>query len=215
VLSVFVTERYRLAAVPGLILFAAAGLWILWDGIFHARKRIVAIYLVILTGASLFVTLPQRDPRLWALKAYNSGLQALDLQNWAVAQKQLELACAYVPDSTEVNLALGNLWLQQQNLRPAESYYLKVLRLEPKHKAALNNLGVVALSEKDWESAAKHFRAALDVDPNDGKTHYLYARAQFGAGHISDAFSEIQIALRLKPGQREFEEFYELIQGKQ
>ena len=215
VLSVFVTERYRLAAVPGLILFAAAGLWIFWDGIFHARKGILVIYLVILAGSSLFVTLPQRDPGLWALKAYNSGLQALDLQNWAVAQKQLELACAYVPDSTEVNLALGNLWLQQQNLRPAESYYLKVLRLEPKHKAALNNLGVVALSEKDWESAAKHFRAALDVDPNDGKTHYLYARAQFGAGHISDAFSEIQIALRLKPGQREFEEFYELIQGKQ
>jgi hypothetical protein len=52
--------------------------------------------------------------------------------------------------------------------------------------------------------------AALDVDPNDGKTHYLYARA----GNMSDAFSEIQIALRLRPGQREFEDLYELIRRR-
>lgn len=215
VLSVFVTERYRLAAVPGLILFAAAGLWILWEGIFHSRKGIVAIYLLILAGASLFVTSPQRNPGLWALKCYNSGLQALDLQDWVVAEKQLELANAYVPDSTEVNLALGNLWLQQQNLTAAEVYYIKVLRLDPKHKAALNNLAVVALSRQDWESAVKYLRAALEIDSNDSKTHYLFARVEFGAGRISNALAEIQIALRLKPGQREFEELYELIRKQQ
>jgi len=126
----------------------------------------------------------------------------------------LELALSYTPNSAEVNFALGNLWLQQQNLTAAELYYLKVLRLDSKHKAALNNLGVVALSRQDWESAAKYFRSALDIDSNDSKTHYLYARAEFGAGRISNASAEIQIALRLRPGQREFEEFYELIRNR-
>ena len=215
VLPVFVTERYRLAAVPGLILFAAAGVWMFWEGCSLARGKIVAGYLAALVTAAVFVTWPQRDPAPWALKFYNSGSQALDLQDWSVAQKQLELAHAYVPDSTEVNLALGNLWLQQQNLPLAEAYYLAVLRVDSGHKAALSNLGVVALFGKHWESAANYLRAALDVDPNDGKTHYLYARAQFEAGHMSDAFSEIQIALRLRPGQREFEDLYELIRRRQ
>ena len=212
VLPVFVTERYRLVAVPGLILFAAAGVWMFWEGCFLARGKTVAGYLAALVAAAVLVTWPQRDPAPWALKFYNSGSQALDRQDWTVAQKQLELAHAYVPGSTEVNLALGNLWLQQQNLPLAEAYYLAVLRVDSGHKAALSNLGVVALSGKHWDSAANYLRAALAVDPNDGKTHYLYARAQFEAGNMSDAFSEIQVALRLRPGQREFEELYELIQ---
>jgi len=215
VLPVFVTERYRLAVAPGLLLFGAAGIWIFWENCVSARGKIVAGYLAVLAAAAGFVTWPQRDPALWALKFYNSGLQALELQHWPVAQKQLELAHAYAPRSTEINLALGNLWLEQQNLSLAEASYLTVLRMDPRHKAALNNLGVVALSGKDWESAAKYFRAALAVDPNDGKTHYLHARAQFEAGNIDVALSEIQAALRLRPGQREFEELYDLIRRRQ
>lgn len=215
VLPVFVTERYRLAAAPGLLLFAAAGIWILWENCAHARVKMVAGYLAALAAAAMFVTWPQRDPALWALKYYNSGSQALDLQQWPVAQKQLERAHAYAPGSTEINLALGNLWLQQQNLPLAETCYQAVLRMDPRHKAALNNLGVVALSGKEWESAANYFRAALAVDPDDAKTHYLYARAQFEAGNTDIALSEIQIALRLRPGQREFEDLHELIRRRQ
>lgn len=215
VLSVFVTERYRLAAVPGLILFATAGGLIFWDGLIYSSRKTVTAYVVALLAAALFVTWPQRNPALWALKSYNNGLQALDRQDWPTAQQQLEIARSFTPDSTEVNLALGNLWLQQQNLTDAEVYYQEVLRLDPKHKAALNNLAVVALSRQDWESAAKYLRAALDIDVNDSKTHYLSARAEFGAGRISNALAEIQIALRLRPGQREFEELYELIRKQQ
>jgi hypothetical protein len=211
VLPVFVTERYRLAVVPGLILFAAAGLWMFWEKSALARGKFVASYIATLAAAAVFVTWPQPDPALWALKFYDSGLQALELQQWPDAQKQLELARTYAPGSTEINLALGNLWLEQQNLPLAKASYLSVLQTDARHKAALNNLGLVALSEKDWESAANYLRAALAVDPNDGKTHYLYARAQFEAGNRSEALTEIQTALRLRPGQREFEELYELI----
>ena len=72
-------------------------------------------------------------------------------------------------------------------------------------------MGVLALSEKQWDNAVNYLRAALDVDPNDAKTHYLYARAQFEAGHSEQALSEIETALRLKPNQREFQDLYEAI----
>src|SRR5438132_4246305 len=72
VLPVFVTERYRLAAAPGLILFAAVGTWIFWEKCALARGKIVASYLAALVGAAVLVTSPQRDPALWALKFYAS-----------------------------------------------------------------------------------------------------------------------------------------------
>ena len=86
VLPVFVTERYRLAAVPGLLLFAAAGLCMFWESCARARGRLVAAYLAALGVAVALVTWPQRNPAIWALKFYNAGLHALELQQWPAAR---------------------------------------------------------------------------------------------------------------------------------
>ncbi|MEY2562385.1 MAG: hypothetical protein QOH88_578 [Verrucomicrobiota bacterium] len=214
VLPVFVTERYRLAVVPGLLLFAAAGLWMFWQSCARMRLGTAAGYVAVLAAATLLITLPRLDPALWALKFYHAGSQALELQQWNLAREQLEKAQAYAPDSTEINLALGNFWLQQEDLRRAEGYYLAVLRMDGHHKAALNNMGYLTLSEKHWDTASNYLRAALQVDPGDARTHYLLARAQFESGHNEGALTEIQSALRLKPGQQEFETLRELIQSR-
>ena len=211
ILTVFVTERYRLAVLPGLLLFASAGLWTFWQNCSLGRNQMVTAYLAMVAAMTTFVTWPQRDPAIWALKFYNSGLQALDREDWTQARQDLEHAHFYAPGSTEVNLALGNLWLKQEKLDLAKLYYSAVLQTNSRHRAALSNLGLVLLSGNSWEDAATYLRIALDIDPNDGKIHYLYARAQFGAGHVSEAISEIQTALRLNPGQPEFERFYELV----
>ena len=46
-LSVFVTERYRLAVVPGLLLFAASGIIYFWEGGMMARYRRASLYLIL------------------------------------------------------------------------------------------------------------------------------------------------------------------------
>ncbi|MDQ2659314.1 MAG: hypothetical protein M3Y03_02725 [Verrucomicrobiota bacterium] len=80
-LSVFVTERYRLAAVPGLLLFASFGICQAWLDCSLGRFRRVALYLGAMAAATLFVSMPQKNPSLWALDAYNSGWQALESHN--------------------------------------------------------------------------------------------------------------------------------------
>jgi Flp pilus assembly protein TadD len=50
------------------------------------------------------------------------------------------------------------------------------------------------------------FRAALEVAPNEAKTHYLLARAHLANGRVAEARSHIEIALRLRPNQPEFVE---------
>ena len=214
-LMVFVTERYRLAVVPGLLLFAGFGVWKLWEYLLTTRWDRSAAYLSMLAAATIFVSLPQRSPALWALDAYNSGWQALESKDLPLAQKKLEAAHAYVPDNAEINLALGNLWLEKKDPDKAKAFYQTALAIDPRHKSALSNLGVIALDEGQWDLALRLFRAAVEVAPVDAKTRYLLARAALENGDTAAALEEIEIALRLKPDQPEFTRFLEELRQRQ
>jgi tetratricopeptide (TPR) repeat protein len=203
-LTVFVTERYRLAAVPGLILFAAFGLWELWQQLANARYREAAVFLLLLFGATAFVSLPQKDDSLWGLDSYNSGLQALEQGQLAIAKHKLDLAYAYSPRNAEVNFAEGNLHVALGEKQRAKSFYFTALLLDPRHGGAFNNLGLLALGEGKWELAARFFRHALAQLPNDSKLHYLLAQAELKSGKPLVAKEEIASALREDPGRSEY-----------
>lgn len=203
-LPVFITERYRLAAVPGLLLFAAFGLSIFWEACATNQPRLAGVYLALLVGSTIFVAWPVRDPSLWALDTYNSGWQALESNDLRLAEQKLQLAYAYVPDNAETNFALGNLRLAQGNKPEAKSYYLATLHLDPTHEGSYNNLGILALEEKRWSLAANFFKKALQQDPRDAKTYYLIANAHFNAGDFRSASTEIAEALKLNPTQPDF-----------
>jgi cytochrome c-type biogenesis protein CcmH/NrfG len=79
----------------------------------------------------------------------------------------------------------------------------------------LNNLGVLALEERQWEIAIKFFHASIQSDPADAKAHYLLARAELENGGVATALSEIQIALRLQPEQPEFRALFDSIRARQ
>ncbi len=206
-LSVFVTERYRMAAVPGLLLFAAAGVWELWSAKVSANYRRCLLCLGLLLLSTWLVSRPQREPSLWALDSYNSGLQALQSDNLDLAEEKLNFAYSYASENAELNFALGNLRLAQGQKTAAKEFYYTTLRLDPRHEGSYNNLGVMALDEKRWSLAAKFFFKALQQSPADAKTHYLLAKASFGEGDIATARIEVKRALSLKPKQQEFLRF--------
>ncbi|PYK31681.1 MAG: hypothetical protein DME57_02815 [Verrucomicrobia bacterium] len=203
-LSVFVTERYRLGAVPGLFIFAAIGLSILWQSIIAREARMIAVYLMLLAGSTVCVAWPQRNPSLWALDAYNSGWQALESNNLQLAEKKLAVAYSYVPDNSETLFALGNLRLAENNSAAAQSFYRAVLNLDPNHKGAFNNLGVLALDAKQFDEAENWFRRAEAVDPRNAKTHFLLAKTLLAKSDRNGARAEIDTARQLNPDQTEF-----------
>jgi len=204
VLTVFVTERYRLVVVPGLLIFALIGLSTFWEKIVASDLRTAALYLIILLPSTTFVAWPQKDPSLWALDSYNAGWQALESNNLPLAESKLALAYAYVPDNSETLFALGNLRLAQSNSGAAAEFYRAVLALDPKHKGAFNNLGVIALNAEEFDAAENWFRHAEDVDPRNPKTHFMLAKVFLGKNDRNAARMEIATAIQLKPDQPEF-----------
>ena len=210
-LPVFTTERYRLPIVPGLAVFAAFGLVTLFSNLAAGNVRPVLSYAMLLMVSTLFVSWPQRGLSLWALDAYNSGWQALESGNLSLAERKLELARAYVPDNAETNFALGNLKLAQNDTSAASSLYLTTLRLDPRHRGAINNLGVLALENGQPEMAEQRFREALAIDGRNPKTHFLLAKTLIAKGQNGNARAEIDRALALKPDQPEFKELREQI----
>jgi tetratricopeptide (TPR) repeat protein len=203
-LSVFVTERYRLAAVPGLLIGASYLIYTFFDWVIHSRWLRVTGTAVATLASAFYVTMPRHDPGFWSLDHYKGGIRALDLGEMTRARTELETAYAYASKNAEINFALGNYWLTNGNLPQAKSFYRAALELDGNHASAFNNLGVIMLQERQWAWAEKLLRKALEIEPGDAKAHYLLATALLESGNRVGAREEIGEALRLRPEQPEF-----------
>lgn len=210
-MTVFITERYRLPVVPGLIVLATFGLAMLRQALLLRHNSRALAYIALLIGTTLFVSWPQRDPALWALDAYNSGWQALECGDLPLAETKLTLARRYVPTNPETNFALGNLRLVQENQPAAVAFYLTTLQYDSAHRGAMNNLAFIALEQNRYDVAETWLRQAERIDPRNAKTHFLLAKSLLGEGNRDAASAEIETALQLRPDQREFTDLKEKI----
>lgn len=204
-LPVFITERYRLAAVPGLLLMMALGLWELWNSLVFGRWRDAAAYCSLSAVSTLFVSWPQSEPGLWSLDYYNTGIKSTASGDLERARFNLELAYAYVPDNSEINFALGDLWVKEGDTRKAKAFFRRALEINPRHSGAYNNLGILAMSEHRWDLAARFLALSIAIEPDDMKTHFLLAQTLLQENELAGAEGEIKKALKLNPGRPELQ----------
>lgn len=213
VMTVFITERYRLAAAPGLCLFAAALVIELWDSILFGKwVRGLGLGAVGIASA-LLVSRPQLDEGLWLLDYYNIGVKATEAGELDKARGNLEHAFSYDPCNVETNFALGNLWMAKTDYLLAKRFYQRTLQLNPTHAKTWNNLGVLAMLEKRWDLADKFFAHCLAYEPNDAKTHFLAARTKLELKDVSGAQKQIRAALALTPEEKQFRQLEEKIEA--
>jgi tetratricopeptide (TPR) repeat protein len=205
ILPVFVTERYRLCAVPGLLIFASYGLWQLSRWLVDFRIGAAVSWCAALAGAAWIVSLPRADIGLWSLDHYNTGIRALKTGDFEQAQRSLETAFVYVQDNAEINFALGTLWQRKGDPARATTFYKHTLELDSGHAGALNNLGLIALDRQDFAQAEGLFLASIAREPDDAKRWFLLARARLGKGDRAGAREAVQHALTLRPQQPDFE----------
>jgi Flp pilus assembly protein TadD len=97
----------------------------------------------------------------------------------------------------------------------AKAFYRQTLMINPRHSGALNNLGVIAIMQNNWQEAQTFLGAAANLEPTDAKVHYLLAKALFEEGNRKAATTEIDTAIRLNPQQPEFKQLKNQIEPEQ
>ena len=210
-LPVFVTERYRLCAVPGLMVFAAFVVWEIWHTLSYLRGTEFLFKIAMVGVAATFVSWPQRDPGLWALDPFNTGLKLLRAGDLARARQKLEVAYQLVPNNPEINFGLGNLWFEKKNLSLAREFYLKTLALAPTHVGALNNLGRLEALEHRWDEAEKWLASSIRIDASSVKPHFILAELRYSRGDVLGSRTALTPALALAPERQELLELQQQV----
>jgi len=142
-MPVFITERYRLAAAPGLLLLSVGGLWMLWENLVSRAFAKIAVQVALTLGCTWFASRPQPDIGLWSLDFYKAGIRATEGRTEPAAQKDpklaaaylanarrnLETAYAYVSSNADIAFALGNVWYYSHDNARAKLCFARALQL--------------------------------------------------------------------------------------
>lgn len=205
VLPAFVTERYRLLAVPALLLTAGFGAL----GFLEARDRRIAgaAGLIAACLAGWVACSATRPPGVELLADYNTAVRLL---NAGLRQEALPLVEAVErsgASNAEVALLLGNFWRDAGEPKRAMRHYRDAIQRDPGLTRAWNNAAVLAIAEKAWPQAAALVGQLLRQAPGDSRSHYYAAQVAEAQGDWAKAAAAIREALRLRPGEPTYLEF--------
>lgn len=201
-LPVFITERYRLAAAPGLLILTCFALW--WT--FRRNWKIGAPVIVV---ALAFAKVPISGQTLSTMEPYNLAISELDAADRVqgdershqlkLAQAHLETARALAPENPNLLFALGRLQTARGDFQQAENFYLQAIAQDARMADAYVNLAVLKLRAGEAAPAAALLQKASELTPQDAPTFYLLARARQAAGDLPGARAAISEAARLAP----------------
>ncbi len=214
-MTVFITERYRLAAAPGLLLFGAFGLVEAGGALVAlARARSVTVpagrsavgtmglYAALLIAATLATHRPV-GVDLLDHDVYLRALADIDEGRYDSALGRLQAVLHDIPNNAEAYFAAGNAWMGKEDFNRAAACYRRTLELDPRHHRAFNNLGVIAYQKKRYEAAEEFLSASVAIYA-DAKTDCLLARTRRGLGNREGALAAANEAVRLRPDQPEY-----------
>ena len=104
------------------------------------------------------------------------------------------------PHLVEAYLNLGNIfYFRQRSPEKAREMYAQVLSIDPEHKMAHNNIGVILLQEGLDSQAQTQFTAALQQDPDYVDALYNIACVYARRGEPDQAMTHLARAAALQP----------------
>ena len=103
------------------------------------------------------------------------------------------------PSDVDAHLQLGIILAKLGDRKEAMKYFDKVINLEPKNAAALNNRGNLFMIDDKYQDAQKSYLAATQVSPKDANVWINLARAYKATGDTKKAKAAFVKAKSLDP----------------
>ena len=88
---------------------------------------------------------------------------------------------------------------QNNNLQDAQNYYQKVLKINPNHSQALNNIAVFFTNSKDYQKAKSCYEKAVEINPNYADAHYNLGNIFKKLGDLQKALSCYEKVIKINP----------------
>lgn len=198
----FVCSRYRLPALPVLLIYAAYTVrWIL------LKKRakpllphFAAILVLVLLVNIDFFHAKNWDPAENHLFLTEAFLDRGDLEK---ATEEVKRALEYNPRYPEAFFFWGEILSKEGKNKKAAEKFKEAIRLCPEHAEARSSLGHAYIRTGLFAEAAGEFKEVLKIIPNKAVNHFSLGYALNQLGKYKEAERAMKEALRLEPGYDE------------
>jgi tetratricopeptide (TPR) repeat protein len=202
----FLFSRYRLPAVPALLVLGGVALGEI-PAAWQRRRREAVVLIAVCLAAFLLPRLAGFEPRM-DLVHYNLGRLYEEQGDLKEAQGEYQAAFVLNPKDFLACLNLGNLAARRRDWPTALRFYQRAEALEPRSDDVESNLGGAWLAAGDLARAEEHLDRALALSPRNlpalqNKTLLLARRGDLaGARELNRRLLEIDpgnpAGLRLK-----------------
>ncbi len=88
----------------------------------------------------------------------------------------------------------------------AEKVYTDILRLDPDHVEAINNLGVVYIQKRDYAAAKNYLEKAIQLRPKFVEPYYNLACLHSIKGEVKEGLIQLNRAISMNPAVRDWAE---------
>ncbi|MCU1339640.1 MAG: hypothetical protein JWO19_5221 [Bryobacterales bacterium] len=130
-----------------------------------------------------------------AKEAFDKGLQALNQNKLAEAEKYVTEAMKLAPGHPDVLFVQGVLYLNQRNWTQAQTVLEKSTQLDPGNPRALSALGMALANQGKYEAAIPPLEKSLQLAPGGWETDWTLARAYYHHEQYDQALKTSQQAL--------------------
>ncbi|MGD9646044.1 MAG: tetratricopeptide repeat protein [Pirellulales bacterium] len=118
-------------------------------------------------------------------------------------------------NNAELVCNLGQLAAADGKADEAKKFYLRALKLDPRHPEANINLGQQQLAAGKLDDAEKHFRVALETKPHAALAHHNLGIVLLRKKLPDEAAKHLRLALQLDPADRVAAQLLQQIAGGQ
>ena len=215
VVAFFVAARYRVPVLPVLLVFAAYGLWALWDWLRAGRWRSLGLGLAVCLAFAFAANshLAPMDMEGDAAIHYNLGNAYAEAGDKERALAAFERAVAEDPEYWQAWLNLGGVKAALGDLIGGGEIFARVAQKAPRQVEPWMNLAHVRIMQRDLEGAFSCYESALAANPKLLPAYVEMIRLYGQMGDLARAAHILQRAVDQLPAESErLRQFYEEIQ---
>ena len=215
VVAFFVAARYRVPVLPVLLVFAAYGLWALWDWVRAGRWRSLGLGLAVCLAFAFAANshLAPMDMEGDAAIHYNLGNAYAEAGDKERALAAFERAVAEDPEYWQAWLNLGGVKAALGDLIGGGEIFARVAQKAPRQVEPWMNLAHVRIMQRDLGGAFSCYESALAANPKLLPAYVEMIRLYGQMGDLARAAHILQRAVDQLPAESErLRQFYEEIQ---